>query len=393
MVKEDFLFPEENPISRSLKEILDGEFGEESYIQNSKYEMQCAIPGAYIWKRDGYYLSEYINYSIYPPKIRDQVGLRNLSNRELGILKGFPDSQLWKPVDYKAMYQAIWRSADVDVCGLIAEQIKKYLSQMGQSKSDDWTEAKECVLYGEKEKDVERRFDVFVSSTYEDLIEERKEVTQAILECDCMPVGMEMFPASNLEQWKFIKKVIEKSDFYLIIAAGKYGSIGINEAGERMSYTEMEFDYAQSIGKPILAFIVKDITELKSRKVDLDEETRAARDRFLKKVKSGRVVNFYVSKEDLKAKVLLGVTNLKKQFNTGGWIREVEAVMGASDSLKRRVQTLETENMQLKKQISQEESNIKKEQTEREKSEKKLLQLQQVIDDFQEKVEELRSMN
>lgn len=41
------------------------------------------------------------------------------------------------------------------------------------------------------------KYQVFVSSTYVDLIEERKEITQAILEANCIPAGMELFPASN----------------------------------------------------------------------------------------------------------------------------------------------------------------------------------------------------
>ena len=38
-----------------------------------------------------------------------------------------------------------------------------------------------------------KRYQVFVSSTYMDLIEERKEVSQAILKCDCFPAGMEIY--------------------------------------------------------------------------------------------------------------------------------------------------------------------------------------------------------
>ena len=38
------------------------------------------------------------------------------------------------------------------------------------------------------------RYQVFVSSTYEDLKEERAEVMQALLELDCIPAGMELFP-------------------------------------------------------------------------------------------------------------------------------------------------------------------------------------------------------
>jgi uncharacterized protein DUF4062 len=49
------------------------------------------------------------------------------------------------------------------------------------------------------------RYQVFISSTYEDLKLERTEVMQALLELDCIPAGMELFPANNDEQWDFIK--------------------------------------------------------------------------------------------------------------------------------------------------------------------------------------------
>ena len=78
---------------------------------------------------------------------------------------------------------------------------------------------------------MEIKYQIFVSSTYEDLKEERKEVTQAILECNCFPAGMELFPASNKSQWEIIKRVIDESDFYLVIIAGRYGSIGIDDDG------------------------------------------------------------------------------------------------------------------------------------------------------------------
>lgn len=33
-------------------------------------------------------------------------------------------------------------------------------------------------------------------------------------------------------------------DFYLVIIAGRYGSIGVDDAGNKVGYAEMEFDYA-----------------------------------------------------------------------------------------------------------------------------------------------------
>ena len=47
---------------------------------------------------------------------------------------------------------------------------------------------------------VEKRYQVFVSSTYADLTEERAQVIQAILNLEHLPAGMEMFPAANADQ-------------------------------------------------------------------------------------------------------------------------------------------------------------------------------------------------
>ena len=74
----------------------------------------------------------------------------------------------------------------------------------------------------------------------DDLRAERQQATQAILEAGFFPSGMELFPASNDAQWELIKRVIEESDYYVVIVAGRYGSL----CPEGMSYTEMEYDYA-----------------------------------------------------------------------------------------------------------------------------------------------------
>ena len=58
-------------------------------------------------------------------------------------------------------------------------------------------------------KDMDKRYQVFVSSTYADLQQERQKVIQALMEMDCIPAGMELFPAADEEQWEFIKRIID----------------------------------------------------------------------------------------------------------------------------------------------------------------------------------------
>ena len=71
---------------------------------------------------------------------------------------------------------------------------------------------------------MDKRYQVFVSSTYADLKEERRAVIQTVVELDCIPAGMELFPAADEEQLAFIKRVIDDCDYYLLIIGGRYGS-------------------------------------------------------------------------------------------------------------------------------------------------------------------------
>lgn len=103
---------------------------------------------------------------------------------------------------------------------------------------------------------MDKKYQVFVSSTYTDLQEERQCAISCLLDVNCIPVGMEQFPASSLSQWDYIKKMIDMSDYYILIVAGKYGSI---DPEEKISYTEKEYNYALSKGIPILTFMFNDI--------------------------------------------------------------------------------------------------------------------------------------
>lgn len=126
---------------------------------------------------------------------------------------------------------------------------------------------------------MDKRYQVFVSSTYVDLKEERQSVLQTLMEMDCIPAGMELFPAADEEQWEFIKKVIDDCDYYLLIVGGRYGST----AEDGLSYTEKEFDHAVSKGIKVIALLHKSPGELPLSKSEISESLSAKLDAFRKK--------------------------------------------------------------------------------------------------------------
>jgi hypothetical protein len=98
---------------------------------------------------------------------------------------------------------------------------------------------------------MEKRYQVFVSSTSSDLKQERRNVTQVLMEMDCIPAGMQLFPAADEEEWEFIKRIIDDCDYYLLIIGGRYGLT----TPDGMSYTGKEYDYALEEGLKTIALI------------------------------------------------------------------------------------------------------------------------------------------
>ena len=164
------------------------------------------------------------------------------------------------------------------------------------------------------------RYQVFVSSTYEDLRAERQQATQAILEAGCFPSGMELFPASDDTQWELIKRIIEESDYYLVIVAGRYGSVGPQE----ISFTEMEYDYAVEKGIPILGFVRDRIGDVTFDKTEKTEKGRKKLEAFRRKVMS-RTCRKYSTASELGMAVMKSLMAESRIKPRTGWVRADQA--------------------------------------------------------------------
>ncbi|KAF2335378.1 DUF4062 domain-containing protein [Flavobacterium ginsenosidimutans] len=162
-----------------------------------------------------------------------------------------------------------------------------------------------------------KRYQVFVSSTFADLKDERSKVIQTIMELDCIPAGMEIFPAIDEEQFEFIKKIIDDCDYYILIIGGRYGSTSL----EGISYTEMEYDYAISKNIKVMAFLHSHPEEIPLGKSELDSSLRAKLDEFRKKVSTGRLIKFWRVAEELPGQVALSLSKTIKTYPAIGWIR------------------------------------------------------------------------
>jgi hypothetical protein len=157
-----------------------------------------------------------------------------------------------------------------------------------------------------------KKYQVFVSSTYEDLKKERDAVSEALRNNRYIVSSMETFPASHTKKGDVIQREIEESDYLVVIIAGKYGSV--DETG--VSYTEKEYDYAGEIGVPAYAFIQKD-EAIKEQNRDSDETNL---NNFKDRLKT-KVCKFWEGERDLTNHVISSINDATKTNPRPGYIR------------------------------------------------------------------------
>lgn len=188
---------------------------------------------------------------------------------------------------------------------------------------------------------MDKRYQVFVSSTYKDLQEERQEIMHALLELDCIPSGMELFPAANEDQWTLIQGVIDDCDYYLVVLGGRYGSVGT----DGLSYTEKEYRYAIEKGKPVMAFLHKEPGELPANRTEQDPTQREKLTAFRSLVQQ-RMCKYWTSPADLGSVVSRSLVRMIKTHPSVGWIRgdQISDVAAATELLKLRNRIEELEN-------------------------------------------------
>ena len=162
----------------------------------------------------------------------------------------------------------------------------------------------------------EKKYQVFISSTYEDLKEERDAVIKTILGIEQIPIGMEMFNASDSKQWNIICRTIDISDYYVLIIGLRYGTFFEND----ISYTEKEFDYAISKGIPVLAFVKDENEPSTPKQRDDDGQKQECLNKFRNKAKQ-KTVGFWKTKEELCAQLVKSLYSEMKYNPQRGWIR------------------------------------------------------------------------
>lgn len=195
-----------------------------------------------------------------------------------------------------------------------------------------------------------KKLQVFVSSTYLDMSEERQAAVEAVLRSGHIPAGMELFAAGSESQLDTIKTWIDDSDIFLLILGGRYGTV---ETQSGKSYIQLEYEYAAGKGKPLFAAVI-DSDYLES-KVTAGAGTKIieTKNGFLmdafKATVTSKTCRFFKNTDQLKLIVMESLNAFAGRDDLAGWVRGSEVVdpKYVLDQLER----LQSENIRLQEQI------------------------------------------
>jgi hypothetical protein len=111
----------------------------------------------------------------------------------------------------------------------------------------------------EKREKIQRKYQVFISSTFSDLEEHRRQAILGIVAAGHLPLALEYRAPEPSMKMDVIRRAIGDCQYYVIILGHRYGSVASGQIpGQEKSYIEFELDYAEQMGLKILAFVLRD---------------------------------------------------------------------------------------------------------------------------------------
>ena len=182
----------------------------------------------------------------------------------------------------------------------------------------------------------DRKYQIFISSTFSDMEEERRVAVETILRTHNIPVGMEQFPSANRRSWDIIKEWIDESDIYLLIVGGRYGTV---EPSTGKSFTHMEYEYAIQTQKPMIVCVIEEqhLDEKASRlkKKIVKEEDNPAKYYAFRDAVCKNQCSFYSNLDVLRLKISNDIHDAIMNNDLTGWAKKSKSkVHGFEESTK-----------------------------------------------------------
>ncbi len=202
----------------------------------------------------------------------------------------------------------------------------------------------------------DKKLQIFVSSTFTDLLEERQAAVEAILSSGNIPAGMELFSAGDESQMTVIQRWIDESDVYLLLLGGRYGSVD-KKTGK--SYTQLEYEYAIEKGKPLFAIVISDKAledKVKIKGLSHIEQKYTKELGEFREVVLSNLIKFWEDKKDIKIAIHETLSDFSYRKDLVGWIRGSNAV--DTVLLAEQIAKLSNENSELRAKLRSVDTNV-----------------------------------
>ncbi len=193
-----------------------------------------------------------------------------------------------------------------------------------------------------------KKLQIFISSTYLDLIQERQAAVEAILRGGHIPAGMELFAAGDKSQLETIHRWIDESDIFMLILGGRYGSL---EPSSGKSYTQLEYEYAIGSGKRFFALVLTDaaidtkVADAGRKVLEVDNPKEL---KEFRKIVTSKICKMVDDIKDIKLAVHETLLDFLRKYTFDGWvsgksIASIEELTAEITSVKKERDGLKSE--------------------------------------------------
>ena len=188
-------------------------------------------------------------------------------------------------------------------------------------------------------------YQVFLSATYLDLIEARRQVYEVLPELYCLPITFrDHGNGGERSQWQQVRARIDACDYVLLLLGSRYGTL----TASGVSRTHQEIVYAQHKQKPVLVLMHENPAQRPSAGQEATPEGRLRFQEFRATMARGMVVTWN-EVDDLATTLRVAMSQLIQAKPARGFLPAVPQDEGLKDRLyqaQRRITQLETEREQ-----------------------------------------------
>ena len=175
---------------------------------------------------------------------------------------------------------------------------------------------------------------IYVSSTFSDLADYRKEVSLALRRLGHEDMAMEYYVAEDRRPLDRCLEDVASCEAYIGIFAWRYGYVPETENPDRRSITELEYRHALSADKTCLIFLISDEAPWPRAKMEFTAMARIEAFRQELMSNERHIVSEFGNADELARKVNEAVINWEKQTGKTGkreatdWYTYRQAVLG-----------------------------------------------------------------